>query len=62
MNNDVSKNYSEVYEILNLLGKKYIDKIPKKLYYFFEEERDKSYSKEISFNDLSDNLDVQKTQ
>ena len=45
MINDIARNYSEVYEILNLLGRKYIEKIPKKLFNFFKEERDLNYKK-----------------
>lgn len=37
------KVYSEVYSILNLLGKEYIDKLPRQLYKMIEEKRDTSY-------------------
>lgn len=37
------KVYSEIYEILNILGKEYINKLPSKLYQLIEEERDKNY-------------------
>ena len=36
-----SITYAEVYEILNLLGEKYINKIPKKLYDFINSSRKK---------------------
>lgn len=35
--------YAEVYEILELMEKKYIDKIPKKLVEMFREERNSKY-------------------
>lgn len=37
------ESYSEVYEIINFLGDEYINKIPKKLYEFIENNRDKDY-------------------
>ena len=46
--------YSEVYEIINLLDIEYIDKIPKKILRFFDENRDKNYRKNINpFQDIS---------
>ncbi len=39
-----NKVYSQVYSILNLMGTKYINKIPKKLYVFITNNRDKNYS------------------
>lgn len=46
--------YSEVYEIINLLDIEYIDKIPKKILRFFDDNRDKSYRKNINpFQDIS---------
>jgi hypothetical protein len=39
--------YSEVYEILNILGDEYISKIPPKLYKEFKEKRKKSYKPQI---------------
>ncbi len=44
MNKNESIMYSEVYSILNMLGKKYINAIPKKLYMFIEKNRDDSYN------------------
>lgn len=37
------KVYSQVWSILNLLGKEYIDKLPSELYQMIGENRDKSY-------------------
>ena len=49
-----SQAYSEVYEIINLLDIEYIDKIPKKILRFFDDNRDKSYRKNINpFQDIS---------
>ena len=39
--------YSEVYEILNILGKKYIDKLPKDLYNLIDESRDKKDEEDV---------------
>lgn len=39
---EISDMYSEVYDILNILGTDYIEKIPKKLYTHIERERNKS--------------------
>ena len=36
--------YSEVYSLLNILGQKYINSIPKKLYNVIENKRAKSYN------------------
>lgn len=36
--------YSEVYSILNLLGKSYIDRLPNKLYEMIKEQRDINYT------------------
>ena len=36
--------YSEVYSVLNILGEKYINALPEKLYVLIEENRDKSYN------------------
>ena len=37
------KVYSQVYSILTLMGNNYIDKIPKKLFMFIDNNRDKTY-------------------
>lgn len=37
------ESYSEVFEIINFLGEEYKNKIPKKLYKFIENNRDKKY-------------------
>lgn len=38
-----AKTYSEIYEILNILGIEFIKRIPKKMYNLFDLERDKKY-------------------
>lgn len=38
------KAYSEIYSIINLLEDEYLEKIPKKVIDFFDEERDKEYN------------------
>lgn len=40
--------YSEVYEILNLIGKEYKNKIPTELLRMIDEERDKEYKPNIN--------------
>lgn len=42
--------YSEVYAIINLLEDEYLDKIPKKVINFFDEEREKNYIPVIDVN------------
>lgn len=37
------ESYSEVFEIINVLGDEYKNKIPKKLYKFIEDNRDRKY-------------------
>lgn len=50
------KIYSEVYSVLNLLGEKYINKLPSKLVEFIKNNRLKSYNPAYTF---SKELDVQ---
>lgn len=55
-----SQVYSEVYEILNTLGKEYINKLPIKLYQHIESQRDKKsiiefdVNKDIAKQDISE--------
>ena len=44
MNINTKETYSEVYEILNLLGNDYITKLPKSLYAMIQEKRDINYN------------------
>lgn len=44
MENTVKDIYSEVYAILNMLGKEYIDKLPKDIYNIIEEEKSSEYN------------------
>ncbi len=37
------KNYSEIYAVLNMMGKDYMDKIPSKLFFQITEKRDENY-------------------
>lgn len=50
MNKNNSKAYSEVYEIVNIIEKEYLDRIPKKILDFFDEARDKEYKPMIEVN------------
>lgn len=43
MEENSSLAYSEIYEILKLIEDEYVNRIPKKIMDFFEEERDKEY-------------------
>ena len=43
--------YSEIYDILNLLGSEYIDKIPYKFYQHIEESRDPEYKSDFILDD-----------
>lgn len=43
--------YSEIYDILNLLGSEYIDKIPYKFYQHIEKSRDPEYKSDFILDD-----------
>lgn len=45
--------YSEVYEIINVLGPDFINKLPKKLYNLIEEKRDLNYKQDFILEDGS---------
>lgn len=44
MNVNTPKVYSEVYQVLNILGNEYITRLPKSLYNMLEEKRDTTYN------------------
>ena len=50
MENNLSKAYSEVLEILSYMEQKYVDKIPQKLLDLFNEEKNKDYIPNINSN------------
>lgn len=50
MENSLRKSYSEVYEILNLMDIKYLDKIPDKVKELINNERDKEFQTNIAIN------------
>lgn len=50
--------YSEVYEILSILGPKYIDKIPPQLYEYIENKRKKDYSCNINNYETIENQNL----
>lgn len=50
MNDKIRKAYSEVYEILQLLDDKFIDKVPRKFMEFIEKEKDNDYIPNIKPN------------
>ena len=49
------KAYSELYAILQMLGKEYIDKIPEKIYKTIESRRDAAYNP--VYNDMEEVLE-----
>lgn len=49
------KAYSELYAILQMLGKEYIDKIPEKIYKTIEKRKDDSYNP--VYNDMEEVLE-----
>lgn len=59
------ESYSEVFEIINFLGDEYKNKIPKKLYKFIENNRDKKYKPNFNLknniNSLNENSVSRKT-
>ncbi len=59
MNKNNRKAYSEVYEIVNMMEKEYLDRIPQKALDFFDEARDKEYKPIIEVNKP---LNMQKLQ
>lgn len=50
MNVSTQEMYSEVYSILNLLGKNYIAKLPKSLFTIIKEEKSSTYNPQYSEN------------
>ena len=50
MNKNNTKAYSEVYQIVNMMEKIYLDKIPKNVIDFLDEARDKEYQPIIEVN------------
>ena len=50
MEDEQSNSYSEVFCFINLLGEKYINMLPRKLYEFFEENRNPFYYINIEIN------------
>jgi len=60
MENSLKKSYSEVYEILNLMEKKYIDKVPQKVKQLFETEKNNDYKCIIDINKPLEEQNLQK--
>ena len=50
------ESYSEVFEIINFLGDGYKNQIPKKLYKFIENNRDKTYKPNFNLKNNIDSL------
>ena len=44
MNIKTKEIYSEVYQVLNLLGNEYIDKLPNRLFNLLKEKRNVNYN------------------
>lgn len=60
MENTVKDIYSEVYAILNMLGKEYIDKLPKDIYNIIKEEKSTEYNPVYETTVALDKQDVKK--
>ena len=60
MNINTKETYSEVYEILNLLGNDYITKLPKSLYAMIQEKRDINYNPKYDLTIPLNKQDVRK--
>ena len=50
IDDDIRKAYNEVSQILKMIPKEELEKVPSKLINFFEMEKDKDYSKDITFD------------
>lgn len=60
MENTVKDIYSEVYAILNMLGKEYINKLPKDIYNIIKEEKTTEYNPVYETTVALDKQDVKK--
>ena len=60
MENTVKDIYSEVYAILNMLGKEYINKLPKDIYNIIKEETSTEYNPVYETTVALDKQDVKK--
>lgn len=60
MENTVKDIYSEVYAILNMLGKEYINKLPKDIYNIIKEEKYTEYNPVYETTVALDKQDVKK--
>lgn len=60
MENTVKDIYSEVYAILNMLGKEYINKLPKNIYNIIKEEKSIEYNPVYATTVALDRQDVKK--
>ena len=60
MENTVKDIYSEVYAILNMLGKEYIDKLPNDIYNIIKEEKSTEYNPVYETTVALDKQDVKK--
>lgn len=60
MENTVKDIYSEVYAILNMLGKEYINKLPNDIYNIIKEEKSTEYNPVYATTVALDKQDVRK--
>lgn len=60
MKQNLQNAYSEICEILNLLEKEYVDKIPEKIKVFFENEKNNEYKCKIDINIPLEKQNLQK--
>ena len=60
MENNLKKAYSEIYEILNLMEKEYVNKVPPKLRDLFKMEKEDNFSVNINIDKPLENQNLQK--
>ncbi len=54
----IPQAYSEVYSLINALGERYVNKIPKAIYNTLKEERDINYNPIYEANKPISNQDI----
>ena len=54
------KNYSEIYAVLSMMGKDYMNKIPSKLFFQITEKRDENYMPKYRYDIPLSKQDISK--
>ncbi len=60
MNENTKRIYSEVYQVLKVLGSEYINRLPKSLYNMLEEKRDITYNPQYNMETTLNKQDINK--